>query len=121
VGSRSRATPLPQDDNHAEEIVIPCGASVWFWAYPGLAPWASLCRPSGAGLWRSLGRGFREGSVLGLWFSVLSWVALVEWVWRFFALRFTFPTFRTERERWGTPRFWLFDGLQGGLLIRSLV
>ena len=48
-------------------------------------------------------------------------VASVEWVWRFFALGFTFPTFRTERERWGTRCFWLFDGLQGGLLIRSLV
>jgi len=27
-------------------------------------------------------------------------------------MRFTFPTFRTERERWGTPAFWAF--LQGG-------
>jgi hypothetical protein len=27
------------------EIVIPCGACNWFWAYPGLTPRAKLCRP----------------------------------------------------------------------------
>jgi hypothetical protein len=33
-----------------DEIVIPCGACIWFWAYLGLTPRAKLCRPSGAGL-----------------------------------------------------------------------
>jgi len=32
------------------DIVIPCGACIWFWAYPGLTPRDKLCRPSGAGL-----------------------------------------------------------------------
>jgi hypothetical protein len=44
------------------------------------------------------------------------------WIWlsgcRFFGLTFTFPTFRTERERWGTGRFGLF--LQCAYLLWSL-
>jgi hypothetical protein len=46
-----------------------------------------------------------------LWFSVLSW-------WDWFSGRgglwstFTFPTFRTERERWGARCLWLFDAFQ---------
>jgi hypothetical protein len=35
-----------------DQTVVPCGAWVLLCAYPGLTPWAKLCRPFGAGLWR---------------------------------------------------------------------
>jgi len=56
---------------------FPAGREFCFWAYPGLAPWAELCRPFGAGFWWGCGRGWR--SVLGVLCCQFEWLRFRAW------------------------------------------